>query len=153
MQIVKDQVCLRNSSLYDLAGICGTASYLYSESIIEQCWQAYQQAFEANDQKHMICYAVKANSNLTILKILKQLGAGFDVVSIGELQRVITIGGNPNKIIFSGVGKTDKEIIEALQYNIYCFNVESLPEIDRINQFCSFFFLFHTKKKHYFYFI
>ena len=114
-----------------LAEQFGTPCYVYSRAVIEQNFHAYQQALQ--DYPHLICYAVKANSNLAVLQVLARLGAGFDIVSGGELQRVIAAGGDPSKVIFSGVGKTVEEIRFALESRIHCFNVESEAELLRIN--------------------
>ena len=119
-------------SLQELAEQFGTPCYIYSRASIEHNFHAYQQALQGNP--HLICYAVKANSNLAVLQVLASLGAGFDIVSGGELQRVITAGGDPAKVIFSGVGKTLDEIRLALDARIHCFNVESEAELLRINQ-------------------
>jgi len=116
----------------EIADQHGTPCYIYSKAAIEENYLAYELA--AGDHPHLICYAVKANSNLAVLRLLAQIGAGFDIVSGGELTRVLTAGGDPDKIIFSGVGKTEKEIEQALHVGIHCFNVESLPELDRINR-------------------
>lgn len=118
--------------LTDIAQKFGTPCYVYSKATIERHWLAFDKA--AGQHPHLICYAVKANSNLAVLNILAKLGSGFDIVSGGELSRVLKAGGDPAKVVFSGVGKTEAEIALALQHNIKCFNVESLPELDRINQ-------------------
>ena len=109
----------------------GTPVYVYSESALTAAFQSYEQAFAANQP--LICYAVKANGNLNVLKHFAALGAGFDIVSGGELQRVLAAGGDASKVIFSGVGKSIDEIKLALQAGVKCFNVESLPELDRIS--------------------
>lgn len=109
----------------------GTPAYIYSRATIERHWQAFDRA--AGQHPHLICYAVKANSNLAVLNLMARMGSGFDIVSIGELMRVIKAGGDPKKIVFSGVGKTEAEILAALQANILCFNVESISELYRIN--------------------
>ncbi|MFT6348744.1 MAG: diaminopimelate decarboxylase [Psychromonas sp.] len=109
----------------------GTPAYIYSRATIERHWQAFDSA--AGKHPHLICYAVKANSNLAVLNIMARMGSGFDIVSVGELMRVIQAGGDPKKIVFSGVGKTEIEISAALQANIMCFNVESISELYRIN--------------------
>jgi diaminopimelate decarboxylase len=109
----------------------GTPCYVYSRAMIEQQWRAFDNAFAGRD--HMVCYAVKANSNLGILSMLARLGSGFDIVSVGELERVLRAGGDPAKIVFSGVGKADVELRRALQLGIYCFNVESETELLRLN--------------------
>ncbi|MBL4820211.1 MAG: diaminopimelate decarboxylase [Gammaproteobacteria bacterium] len=115
----------------DIADQYGTPCYVYSKAGIELNYRAYEQA--VGTYPHLICYAVKANPNLAVLNILARMGAGFDIVSGGELQRVLAAGGNPEKVIFSGVGKTEEEIAQALQAGIHCFNVESASELDRIN--------------------
>jgi diaminopimelate decarboxylase len=109
-----------------------TPLYIYSRATIERHWHAFNNA--AANLPHLICYAVKANSNIAILNILARLGSGFDIVSQGELARVIAAGGDPKKVVFSGVGKKSSEIAFALKHNIYCFNVESAAELTRINQ-------------------
>ncbi|WP_115720444.1 diaminopimelate decarboxylase [Gallaecimonas mangrovi] len=109
----------------------GTPLYLYSKAAIEQAFTAFSAPLK--DRKHLICFAVKANSNLAVLNLLARLGAGFDIVSGGELARVIAAGGDPAKVVFSGVGKTRSEMAEALKAGIHCFNVESIAEIDRLN--------------------
>lgn len=114
-----------------LAAEYGTPLYVYSQQAMTAALNQYQQAFAA--LQPLICYAVKANSNLSILRHFARLGCGFDIVSGGELQRVLTAGGDTKKIIFSGVGKSCAEIEWALKQNIRCFNVESLPELERIN--------------------
>ncbi len=110
----------------------GSPCYIYSRATLERHWKAFDQAF--GDQAHLICYAVKANSNIAILNLLARLGSGFDIVSLGELERVITAGGDPKKIVFSGVGKREDEILAALKIGIRCFNVEVSGELDRINR-------------------
>lgn len=117
--------------LNDIAAEFGTPCYVYSRATIERHWLAFDKA--AGKHPHLICYAVKANSNLAVLNIMARLGSGFDIVSGGELSRVLKAGGDPAKVVFSGVGKTEEEIALALKHNIKCFNVESLPELDRIN--------------------
>lgn len=109
----------------------GTPAYIYSRATIERHWQAFDRA--AGKHPHLICYAVKANSNLAVLNLMARMGSGFDIVSIGELMRVIQAGGDPKKVVFSGVGKTEVEISAALQANIMCFNVESISELYRID--------------------
>ncbi|MFT6331328.1 MAG: diaminopimelate decarboxylase [Bermanella sp.] len=115
----------------DIARAHGTPLYIYSRATIERHWHAFNNAVSKHD--HLICYAVKANSNLGVLSVLAKLGSGFDIVSKGELSRVIEAGGDTTKVVFSGVGKTSDEIRFALQQNIMCFNVESDAELDRIN--------------------
>jgi diaminopimelate decarboxylase len=128
----------RNDHLYaedvavsDIVKQYGSPTYIYSRATLERHWYAFDQAF--GDQAHLICYAVKANSNLAVLNVLARLGSGFDIVSLGELERVIAAGGEPHKIVFSGVGKREDEILAALKLGIRCFNVEVSGELDRIN--------------------
>jgi len=118
--------------LNEVAAQFGTPSYVYSRAAIESAWQAYADALA--DIPHLICYAVKANSNIGVLNVLARLGSGFDIVSIGELERVLAAGGSTDKIVFSGVGKQTVEIERALEVGIHCFNVESEPELQRINE-------------------
>ena len=118
-------------NLLDVALVNKTPFYLYSENKIIENFNDYKTAF--SNYNHLICYSVKANSNLKILSILAKLGSGFDIVSGGELHRVLEIGGDPSKIVFSGVGKTEDEIRLAISNNILCFNVESLEELKTIN--------------------
>lgn len=120
-----------NVSVDKIAEQYGTPVYIYSRSALENHWQAFDDAFSG--YPHLVCYAVKANSNLAVLNVLAKQGSGFDIVSMGELARVIAAGGDPAKTVFSGVGKTEQEIEYALQHGIRCFNVESIPELDRIN--------------------
>lgn len=120
-----------NVSVDKIAEQYGTPVYIYSRSALENHWQAFDDAFSA--YPHLVCYAVKANSNLAVLNVLAKRGSGFDIVSMGELARVMAAGGDPAKTVFSGVGKTEQEIEYALQHGIRCFNVESIPELDRIN--------------------
>jgi len=114
-----------------LAEIYGTPLFVYSRATLERHWHAFDQALAAYD--HLVCYAVKANSSLAVLNLLARLGSGFDIVSGGELQRVLQAGGDPARIVFSGVGKQADEIKAALAADILCFNVESEQELDRIN--------------------
>ena len=114
----------------DLMAQYGSPLYVYSRTEIEQNWQQFDEAF--GEHPHLICYAVKANSNLAVLNTLANLGSGFDIVSIGELERVIAAGGMPSRCVFSGVAKAKAEIQKALEIGIYCFNVESEGELGRI---------------------
>ncbi|EGM71760.1 diaminopimelate decarboxylase [Shewanella sp. HN-41] len=116
----------------DLAQTYGTPLYIYSRATLERHWHAFDNAVA--DHPHLICYAVKANSNLAVLNVLARLGSGFDIVSGGELARVIEAGGSPDKVVFSGVGKTVAEMEQALNLGIYCFNVESSAELELLNQ-------------------
>lgn len=113
-----------------LADEFGTPLFVYSRSAIEQAWQQFADALQGHD--HLVCYAVKANSNLAVLDCLARLGSGFDIVSGGELKRVLAAGGAPSKIVFSGVGKSEREICQALEAGIRCFNVESAAELERL---------------------
>jgi diaminopimelate decarboxylase len=119
-------------SLTALAAEHGTPLYVYSRAAIERAFLNYKEALQ--DSKHLICYAVKANSNLAVLNILARLGAGFDVVSRGEIERVLAAGGQADRIVFSGVGKTTGEIDYALDLGIHCFNVESAAELEVLAQ-------------------
>jgi diaminopimelate decarboxylase len=121
-----------NVSLETLANEYQTPLYIYSQTAIEGNFLEFQNAFTKNDS--LICYAVKANSNLAVLNTIAKLGGGFDIVSLGELKRVIAAGGDPAKCVFSGVAKTTQEIEFALQQGIYCFNVESQAELLRISE-------------------
>lgn len=121
-----------DSAVEDIAAKFGTPCYVYSRATLERHWRAFDDAFKG--YPHLICYAVKANSNLAILNLLARLGSGFDIVSVGEMQRVLTAGGAAEKIVFSGVGKREDEIRAALQVGIRCFNVEVSGELDRINR-------------------
>jgi diaminopimelate decarboxylase len=118
-------------SAVDIAAQYGTPCYVYSRKAFEQHYLAYENALQGRD--HLVCYAMKANSNLAVLNVLAKLGAGFDIVSIGELERVIAAGGDPKKVVFSGVGKKTYEIRRALEVGVYCFNIESEAELDRVN--------------------
>jgi len=129
----------RNNELFaedvavqDIVFKYGSPCYIYSRATLERHWRAFDQAF--GNYSHLICYAVKANSNIALLNLLARLGSGFDIVSMGELKRVIQAGGNPKKIVFSGVGKREDEILAALKTGIRCFNIEVSGELDRINQ-------------------
>lgn len=110
----------------------GTPCYVYSRATLERHWKAFDNAFSG--RRHLICYAVKANSNLALLNLLARLGSGFDIVSVGELERVLAAGGEPGKIVFSGVGKREDEMRRALEVGIRCFNVEVPGELDRLNR-------------------
>jgi len=115
-----------------LAEVYGTPLFIYSRATLERHWHAFDNALAGHD--HLVCYAVKANSNLAVLNLLARLGSGFDIVSGGELQRVLQAGGEASRIVFSGVGKQADEIEAALSADILCFNVESEQELDRIDE-------------------
>ncbi len=125
-------LCAETVPLADIARTYGTPCYVYSRATIERHYHAFDRA--VGDHPHLICYAVKANSNLAVLNLLARLGSGFDIVSGGELARVIQAGGDPKKVVFSGVGKTPQEMRQALKAGIYCFNVESEAELERLNE-------------------
>ena len=117
-------------SLEQIAEQFGTPTYVYSRAHFERQYRAYADAL--GDHPGMVCYAIKANSNLGVLSVLAQLGAGFDIVSAGELERVLMAGGDPAKVVFSGVGKTADEMRRALEVGVHCFNVESESELERL---------------------
>ncbi|MEY4588054.1 MAG: diaminopimelate decarboxylase [Pseudomonadota bacterium] len=119
-------------SLAELAERFGTPTYVYSRSAISQAYKQYAEAL--GDWPGQICYAVKANSNIGVLNMLARLGSGFDIVSTGELERVLAAGGDPAKVVFSGVGKTSAEIARGLEVGVGCFNVESESELEVVSQ-------------------
>lgn len=125
------QLFAEDVPLEDLAARFGTPTYVYSRATLERHWHAFDDALAG--RPHLICYAVKANSNLAVLNLFARLGSGFDIVSGGELERVLKAGGDPGKIVFSGVGKGAAEMRRALAVGIRCFNVESEPELERLN--------------------
>ena len=127
-----DELCAEGVPLERIAAACGTPCYIYSRAAIEAAYQAYERALARRD--HLICYAVKANSSLAVLNLLARLGSGFDIVSGGELARVVAAGGDPGKTVFSGVGKTETEMRAALAAGIHCFNVESENELKRLDR-------------------
>ncbi|TDB03257.1 diaminopimelate decarboxylase [Halomonas marinisediminis] len=117
--------------LSTIAEAFGTPCYVYSKATLTRHFRAYTEALGSHP--HLICYAVKANSNLAVLGLLARLGAGFDIVSVGELERVLAAGGDPAKVVFSGVAKQEGEMARALEVGIKCFNVESRPELERLD--------------------
>jgi len=119
-------------SIREIVAAHGTPTYIYSRAHIEQRFRSYDAAL--GNRPHLICYSVKANSNIAVLNVLARIGAGFDIVSGGELERVLAAGGDPDKIVFSGVGKTAAEMQRALAIGIHCFNVESAPELELLQQ-------------------
>ncbi len=127
-----DVLCCEDLPLSQIADAVGTPCYVYSRATLERHWHAFDTVFAGHD--HLVCYAVKANSTLGVLNVLARLGSGFDIVSGGELERVIRAGGDPSKVVFSGVGKRHDEMRDALQAGIHCFNVESESELLRLNQ-------------------
>ena len=114
----------------------GTPAYVYSRAALTESLREFQDVLNAHPagKGALVCYAVKANSNLAILNLFARLGAGFDIVSGGELQRVLAAGADPKKVVFSGVGKTAAEMKLALDAGIFCFNIESIPELERLNE-------------------
>ncbi len=124
------ELCAEEVPLSTIAERHGTPCYVYSRATIERHWRAFDAALAGVD--HLVCYAVKANSNLAVLNLLARLGSGFDIVSVGELERVIAAGGDPAKVVFSGVGKREEEMHRALELGIHCFNVESEAELERL---------------------
>jgi diaminopimelate decarboxylase len=126
------ELCAEEVPLGEIAARFGTPCYVYSRATLERHWHAFDDAFHGHP--HRVCFAVKANSNLAVLNLLARLGSGFDIVSLGELERVLAAGGDPAKIVFSGVGKGEGEMRRALEVGIHCFNVESEPELDRLNR-------------------
>ncbi|MCV6609730.1 MAG: diaminopimelate decarboxylase [Amphritea sp.] len=125
-------LCAEEVPVQRIAEEFGTPTYIYSRDALERAYLSYAQALEGRDA--LVCYAVKANSNIAVLNVLARLGAGFDIVSVGELERVIKAGGDPAKVVFSGVAKREDEIRRALELGIHCFNVESEAELDRVNK-------------------
>ncbi|HDR0916708.1 TPA: diaminopimelate decarboxylase [Pasteurella multocida] len=126
-QLMAEQVPVKH-----IAQQYGTPLYIYSRATLERHWHAFNNAL--GDHPYLICFAVKSNPNIAILNIMARLGSGFDIVSQGELERVLAAGGEPSKVVFSGVAKTETEIARALEVGIRCFNVESVAELYRINQ-------------------
>ncbi|MDG2172198.1 MAG: diaminopimelate decarboxylase [Gammaproteobacteria bacterium] len=124
-----------NVSVSNLAETYGTPCFVYSEDSISKNYNEINNAFSNNKKK--VYYSVKANSNLSILKLLSELGSGFDIVSMGELDRVLKIGASPKNIVYSGVGKSESDIKKSIELGIYCINVESFSELERINKIAS----------------
>ena len=131
-QYKNEQLYVEDLPVKQLAEEFGTPLYIYSRATLERHWHAFNSAL--GDHPHLICYAVKANSNIGILNIMAKLGSGFDIVSQGELERVLAAGGDASKVVFSGVAKSRAEIMRALEVGIRCFNVESVAELHHINQ-------------------
>src|SRR5580692_9164402 len=128
----KNELYCEQTSVRKLVAAHGTPLYVYSQETLSRCFQDLDAALQPLD--HRICYAVKANSNLAVLRVLARLGSGFDIVSEGELRRVMAAGGDPTRCVFAGVGKTEGEIEFALRRGVYCLNVESEAELARINR-------------------
>lgn len=125
------ELCVEDIPLAHIAEQYGTPCYVYAESALTQAYSAYSNAFAG--MPHLVCYALKANSNLSVIRHFASLGAGFDTVSIGEIERVLAAGGEAGKIVFSGVGKSAAEMRRALEIGIHCFNVESVNELERLD--------------------
>ncbi len=125
------QLHVEDVPLAEIARVHGTPCYVYSRATLERHWHAFDRALAGRE--HLVCYAVKANSNIAVLNILARLGSGFDIVSVGELERVLAAGGDPAKVVFSGVGKRVDEMRRALEVGIRCFNVESETELGMLN--------------------
>ena len=131
-QYKNEQLYVEDLPVKQLAEEFGTPLYIYSRATLERHWHAFDSAL--GNHPHLICYAVKANSNIGILNVMAKLGSGFDIVSQGELERVLAAGGDASKVVFSGVAKSRAEIMRALEQGIRCFNVESIAELHHINQ-------------------
>ena len=131
-QYKNEQLYVEDLPVKQLAEEFGTPLYIYSRATLERHWHAFDSAL--GKHPHLICYAVKANSNIGILNVMAKLGSGFDIVSQGELERVLAAGGDASKVVFSGVAKSRAEIMRALEVGIHCFNVESVAELHHINQ-------------------
>jgi len=131
-QYKNEQLYVEDLPVKQLAEEFGTPLYIYSRATLERHWHAFDSAL--GEHPHLICYAVKANSNIGILNVMAKLGSGFDIVSQGELERVLAAGGEASKVVFSGVAKSRAEIMRALEVGIHCFNVESVAELHHINQ-------------------
>ena len=131
-QYKNEQLYVEDLPVKQLAEEFGTPLYIYSRATLERHWHAFDSAL--GKHPHLICYAVKANSNIGILNVMAKLGSGFDIVSQGELERVLAAGGEASKVVFSGVAKSRAEIMRALEVGIRCFNVESIAELYHINQ-------------------
>lgn len=126
------QLFAEDVAIADIISEHGTPAYIYSRATLERHWHAFDNAFGSHP--HLICFAVKSNSNIALLNVMAKLGSGFDIVSQGELERVLAAGGEASKVVFSGVAKSHSEIERALDVGIRCFNVESIPELHRINE-------------------
>jgi diaminopimelate decarboxylase len=131
-QMKNGELHVENLPLSQIATEFGTPTYVYSKEALTSAFKLFDAGFEGTD--HLVCFAVKSNPSLAILNLFAKLGAGFDIVSGGELERVIAAGGDPSKVVFSGVGKTEVEMRRALALGIFCFNVESSSELERLNQ-------------------
>ena len=130
-QYKNDRLYAENLPVQQLAEQFGTPLYVYSRATLERHWRAFDSAL--GEHPHLICFAVKSCSNISVLSVMAKLGSGFDIVSQGELERVLAAGGDPSKVVFSGVAKSREEIMRGLEVGIRCFNVESLSELKHIN--------------------
>ena len=126
------QLFAEEVAIADIIKAHGTPAYIYSRATLERHWHAFDNAF--GEHPHLICFAVNSNSNIALLNVMAKLGSGFDIVSQGELERVLAAGGDASKVVFSGVAKSHGEIARALEVGVRCFNVESIPELHRINE-------------------
>ena len=126
------QLFAEEVAIADIIKAHGTPAYIYSRATLERHWHAFDNAF--GEHPHLICFAVKSNSNIALLNVMAKLGSGFDIVSQGELERVLAAGGDASKVVFSGVAKSHSEIARALDVGVRCFNVESIPELHRSNE-------------------
>ncbi|AHG78565.1 diaminopimelate decarboxylase [Mannheimia varigena] len=127
-----NQLFAEGVAIADIIAEYGTPAYIYSRATLERHWHAFDNAFGSHP--HLVCFAVKSNSNIALLNVMARLGSGFDIVSQGELERVLAAGGDPAKVVFSGVAKSHTEIQRALEVGIRCFNIESISELHRINE-------------------
>ncbi|MEG9489514.1 diaminopimelate decarboxylase [Mannheimia bovis] len=127
-----NQLFAEDVAISDIIKQHGTPAYIYSRATLERHWHAFNNAFGSHP--HLVCFAVKSNSNIALLNVMARLGSGFDIVSQGELERVLAAGGDPAKVVFSGVAKSHIEIKRALEVGIRCFNIESISELHRINE-------------------
>ncbi|MDY2947611.1 MAG: diaminopimelate decarboxylase [Mannheimia varigena] len=127
-----NQLFAEGVAIADIIAEYGTPAYIYSRATLERHWHAFDNAFGSHP--HLVCFAVKSNSNIALLNVMARLGSGFDIVSQGELERVLAAGGDPAKVVFSGVAKSHTEIQRALKVGIRCFNIESISELHRINE-------------------
>ena len=134
-QYKNDRLYAENLPVQQLAEQFGTPLYVYSRATLERHWRAFDSAL--GEHPHLICFAVKSCSNIGVLSVMAKLGSGFDIVSQGELERVLAAGGDPSKVVFSGVAKSREEIMRGLEVGIRCFNVESLSELKHINLIAS----------------
>jgi diaminopimelate decarboxylase len=132
LDLVNGELCAESVPLAGIAERYGTPCFVYSRAALESAYREFDNACAGHD--HLVCYAMKANSSLAVLEVFAALGAGFDIVSGGELDRVLAIGGDPRKVVFSGVGKSEAEMRAGLNAGILCFNIESASELERLNR-------------------